>query len=229
MRIRCRGARPGRHEVDDPYGAVPRVTQSVSSTRVSAGVPAGRAGARPHGRESPVSRLVVVQEGGERGGRVEAGQAKPVDRPRGAHQSGRVQVSQYGVIFDFRHGPEISHRTGGGTTRGTVPELRVAGRPDALGDVIAHAQRVRDDRKGWVHRADRGHEAAIHHVEVVEVVGLAVHVKDRGGRLGPETRRPCLVGGGGGVECLVQVEAGRTSCPPCRACSACPGRSCGGG
>ena len=85
--------------------------------------------------------------------------------------------------------------------------LRVAGGSDALGDVIAHAQRVRDDRQGGVHRTDRGHEAAVHHVEVVQVVGLAVHVEDRGGRVGPEARRARLVRGGGGVECLVQVEA----------------------
>ena len=81
------------------------------------------------------------------------------------------------------------------------------GGSEALGDVIADAQRVRDDRQGRVHRADRGHEAAVHHVEVVQVVGLAVHIEDRGGRVGPEAGCAGWVGRGGGVERLVQVKA----------------------
>ena len=187
-----RRIRPGWHEVDDPHGAVRGDPVRLEHQGVT-GVPPGRARARARGGERPVSRLVIVQECGERGRRVETGQAEPVDGPRGAHQGGRVQVAQQGVVFDFRHGERTLMGWAGGS--------------DALGDVIADAQRVRDDRQGGVHGTDRGHEAAVHHVEVVQVVGLAVHVEDRGGRVGPEARRASLVSGGGGVERLVQVEA----------------------
>jgi hypothetical protein len=42
----------------------------------------------------------------------------------------------------------------------------MVGTSDPLGDVIADPQRVRDDGQGRVHRADRGHEAAVHDVQV---------------------------------------------------------------
>ena len=45
-----------------------------------------------------------------------------------------------------------------------------------------------------------GMKAAVYHVQVVQVVGLAVQVEDRSGRVDPEARRAGLVGGGGGVE-----------------------------
>ena len=116
-----------------------------------------------------------------------------------------MQVAQQGVVFDFRHGQKPltgRARTAWGRCRAAGGGWhRCARRCDRP------PQRVRDDRQGGVHRPDRGYEAAVDHVQVVQVVGPAVHVEDRGGRVGPQARRTSLVSRGGGVERLVQVEA----------------------
>src|SRR4051794_13943418 len=44
-------------------------------------------------------------------------------------------------------------------------------------DVVPYAHRVGDRRQGRVHRADAREEAGVHHVEVVQVVGLAADVQ----------------------------------------------------
>src|SRR5215472_15420354 len=57
---------------------------------------------------------------------------------------------------------------------------------EPLGEVVGYAQGVGDGGEGGVHRADAGEEAGVHDVEVVQFVGLAVDVQDRGGRVGAE-------------------------------------------
>src|SRR3954467_7897167 len=56
----------------------------------------------------------------------------------------------------------------------------------ALEEVVAHPQRVRDRRERRVHGSDAGEEARVHHVQVVHVVRLAVHVERAGGGIGAE-------------------------------------------
>src|SRR5215467_6538053 len=69
---------PGWHEVDDLY-----LTARGDPVRLEhqgvPGVPTGGAMPARRGGERPVSGLVIVQECGERGGRVETRQAEPVD------------------------------------------------------------------------------------------------------------------------------------------------------
>ena len=78
MRIRC-GVRARGGMKSMTRTAPSAMPQSVSSTRVLPAYRRARAPVRPRGRERPVSRLFIVQERGERGGRVETGQAEPVD------------------------------------------------------------------------------------------------------------------------------------------------------
>ena len=73
-----RRIRPGRHEVDDPHRAVRGDPVRLEHEGVAC-VPAGGARAARRGGKRPVSLLVIAQQCGERGGRVETGQAEPVD------------------------------------------------------------------------------------------------------------------------------------------------------
>jgi hypothetical protein len=124
-----RGIRPGRHEVDDPRHASRGRPVRFENDSVS-GVPARGAGGGLGGRECPVTGLVIAQESGERGGRVETGQAEPVDGPSGAHQCCRVQVRQQSVVLDFCHGRNLFYGMGGCGYRVQGPgyEVRDCGR-----------------------------------------------------------------------------------------------------
>src|SRR5262245_11933613 len=51
---------------------------------------------------------------------------------------------------------------------------------EALDQMIADAQRIRGDGQCRIHRGARTEEAAIDDVEIVEIVGAAVHVQRRG-------------------------------------------------
>src|SRR3954468_23103317 len=76
-----------------------------------------------------------------------------------------------------------------------------------LADVVAGPQRVGDGGQRGVHGADAGEEAGVHHVEVVQLVGLA-HRVERGGRgIRAEPDRAGLVRGGTDRHRLVQVDA----------------------
>ena len=97
-----RRARPGRHEVDDPHRAL-RADPVRLEHQGAPGVPAPGAPAARRRGQRPPSRRIAAEERGERGGRVEPRQAQPVNRPGGAHQRGRVQVAEQGVILDLRH------------------------------------------------------------------------------------------------------------------------------
>ena len=59
--------------------------------------------------------------------------------------------------------------------------------------VITHPQGVGDGGEGWIHGADAGHEAGIHHIEVVELVGFAVQIQHGTGGIGTEAAGAGLV------------------------------------
>src|SRR5947209_16645272 len=59
----------------------------------------------------------------------------------------------------------------------------------SLQQVVAHADRIGDCGEGRVHRADADEEAGVDNVQVVEPVGLAVHVENR--RLGVAPEAAC--------------------------------------
>src|SRR5271167_3355839 len=67
-------------------------------------------------------------------------------------------------------------------------------RAQALQNVIAHAQRIGHDRERWVHRRARREEAAIHDVEILEIMGLAIRVQRRGPGIMPKADGAVLVG-----------------------------------
>jgi LuxR family transcriptional regulator, maltose regulon positive regulatory protein len=73
-----RRIRPGRHEVDDPHRAFRGDPVRLEHQGVAC-VPPGGARTARRGGERPVSGLVIAQQCGERGGRVETRQAEPVD------------------------------------------------------------------------------------------------------------------------------------------------------
>src|SRR5277367_3790650 len=77
-------------------------------------------------------------------------------------------------------------------TRGTAVPLA-----QALEQVIADAQRVGDGGQRGVDGSDAGEEAGVHDVQVVEIVGLAVHVEDRSSGVGAETTGARLVSNAG--------------------------------
>src|SRR5690348_547805 len=73
------------------------------------------------------------------------------------------------------------------------PRLVLAGGTEPPGDVIGDAEGVGDDGQGRVDRRAGHEEARVHHVEVVQVVHLAVQVESRGRRVGAEPDGPVLV------------------------------------
>src|SRR5262249_17099831 len=75
-----------------------------------------------------------------------------------------------------------------------------------LGEVVADAERVGDDGQGGGHRRTGGEETTVDHVEVVHLVGPAVHVESGGGRIPPEADGPVLVGDSGQGDALPQEQ-----------------------
>jgi LuxR family transcriptional regulator, maltose regulon positive regulatory protein len=59
--------------------------------------------------------------------------------------------------------------------------------------MVAHAERVRHRREGWIHRPDRREDARVDDVQVVELVRLAVDVEHRRLGIGTEPAGPRLV------------------------------------
>ena len=88
-----------RHAVDHPDGAVRGLPERLQHERVAPVLPV-RAGAAGGRREQPVPVLVVAEQRGEAGRRVEVRQAQPVDRPVPADQRRRVQVAQQRIVLD---------------------------------------------------------------------------------------------------------------------------------
>ena len=71
---------------------------------------------------------------------------------------------------------------------------RSHGSPESFGRVLAHPDGVGYGRERRVHRADAGEKAGVDDVEVVEVMGLAVDVRDRRSRARYRSGR-CRPGG----------------------------------
>src|SRR5438132_303145 len=69
-----------------------------------------------------------------------------------------------------------------------------AARAEALEQVIADTERVGGDGQRRVHRGARAEEAAIDHVEVVDVVGPAVDIERRRRRIVAEPDGAVLMG-----------------------------------
>src|SRR3974390_1423482 len=67
-------------------------------------------------------------------------------------------------------------------------------RAQALQNVIAHAQRIGYDRQRRIHRRARREEAAIHNVEILEIMGFAIHIERRSLGIVPEADGAVLVG-----------------------------------
>ena len=88
-----------RHQVDDPGGPA-CASRSPSRARAVAVGSAARPRDGPRGGETPVAVRFVAEQGGEARGRVEAGQAQPVDRSVAADQRGRVRVADERVVLD---------------------------------------------------------------------------------------------------------------------------------
>src|SRR5690348_17950943 len=73
------------------------------------------------------------------------------------------------------------------------------------GDVVSDAQRVGDDGQRRVDRGAGAEEARVDHVQVVQLVHLAVQVERRGGRVGAEPDGAVLVRDRGDAEPPAEV------------------------
>ena len=121
---------PHRHAVGDAHRPGRGVVLGLDHERVRA-VPApggedcrGTSG----GGDLPEPVILVAQQPGEARGRVEVRQAQPVDGAVDAHQGGRVEVSDDGVILDaLAHGLILagSARDAGPGADGGVALLRL--------------------------------------------------------------------------------------------------------
>jgi hypothetical protein len=78
-----------------------------------------------------------------------------------------------------------------------------------LEQVVADSQRVRDGRQRGVHRADAREEARIDDVQIVELVGLAVHVEDGRRRVQAEANGAGLVGDARDRDLVLEVPGPR--------------------
>ncbi len=96
------------HGVEDADGALGGLPLGLEDERVAAVAPP-RAGAARGGGQEPRAVLLVAEEGGEARGRVESGQAQPVDGTVGAHQCRGVQVAEHSVVFDPQSHISPSH------------------------------------------------------------------------------------------------------------------------
>ena len=88
-----------RHEVDQAHGAVGDVHLGFEHERVAA-VAARDAQHAAARSDAKASVLRLADERSERGRRIEARHAAPVDRALAAHQRGRVRVADQRVVLD---------------------------------------------------------------------------------------------------------------------------------
>ena len=85
---------------------------------------------RPLRGEPPRAVVLVPEQLGEAGRRVEAGQAQPVDRPVPADQGRGVEVADDAVILDGeRHAPMSSPEARPGVHSASEPTHRRQGQP----------------------------------------------------------------------------------------------------
>src|SRR5271157_5262705 len=67
-------------------------------------------------------------------------------------------------------------------------------RAQTLQNVIAHPQRIGHDGQRRIHRRARREEAAIHDVEILKIMGLAIYVQRRGFGIMPKADGAVLMG-----------------------------------
>ena len=91
----------GRHEVDESEGAVIRLEDRLEHERLGqvAALDALRLARR---RDQPAAVLGTTEQGGEAGGRVEPGEAQPVDGARARDERGRAEIAEERVVLDRR-------------------------------------------------------------------------------------------------------------------------------
>jgi hypothetical protein len=95
-----------RHEVGHAHGAGGRAVHGLEHER-PVDVAPRRDGVVVRRPEQPAAVLRGAEQGREARGRVETRQAQPVDGPPPAHERGRAQVAQHGILLDRRgHGVE---------------------------------------------------------------------------------------------------------------------------
>ncbi len=66
------------------------------------------------------------------------------------------------------------------------PSSPVASVSQPLPQVLTHPDCIGDGRERGVDRADAWEEAGVYHIEIVEFVGLAVHIEHGAGRVAAE-------------------------------------------
>src|SRR5215471_9555013 len=76
-------------------------------------------------------------------------------------------------------------------------------------EVIAHTDRIGDRGERGVYRADADKEARVHHVEIVELVRLAVRVQDGALGIRAEAARSGLMRAAGDWDIGLHVEVAR--------------------
>ena len=97
------------HEVDHADAAVLGVEVELVHERVLS-VPALDSLDLAVGREQPAAVLLVPQQRGEAGARVEAREAEPVDRAVSPDERRGLQVADQAVVLDPHHTPPVSER-----------------------------------------------------------------------------------------------------------------------
>ena len=70
---------------------------------------------------------------------------------------------------------------------------RSTGSAETLEDAVTDAERVGHGRQGRVDRPDAGEDARVRDIQIVELMGLAVDIEDRRGRVGAKTDGSRLV------------------------------------
>src|SRR5215475_13030706 len=81
--------------------------------------------------------------------------------------------------------------------------------PQPLQEVIADADRIGNRGERRVYRPDADEETRVHHVQIVELVRLAVHIQDRALRIRAEAARPDLMGTAGDRDITLHIDVAR--------------------
>jgi hypothetical protein len=74
-----------------------------------------------------------------------------------------------------------------------------------LEQVVAHPESVGHRGEGGVDRPDAGEDACIGHIQVVELVRLAVHVEHRRLRVAAKAAGPGLMGDSGDRDLVLEI------------------------
>lgn len=134
------------HQVGDADRALVGLPLRVQDQGVGA-VGAAGAAVRALGCDAPVAVVLVAEQSGEAGGRVEAWQAQPVDRAVHADQGRGLFVADEGVVLDtWVHGVRVpclsvrQSRFGAGRVKRS-PAHTVAGSASAVSSSFAAASR----------------------------------------------------------------------------------------